>query len=420
VTLLHEVRKRLLSRSVGIGVASAALLAVAGSNSEQPSRAQPGACHPVYAQDLLPTFEVTMAPEAWAALQADQALRSEREERREDAKPYHHVELFRWEEISTTTAMIRLKGETSWYGPKLQFVISFNEREQGGRFLGLRKITLDATPLIDRSLLRDRLALAILRDLGLAAPCANHARLVVNGVYYGLYANIERVDREFLERNFGKRDADGNLYESGWEIKTNKGREDRTRLRALWAATDVAGLAAVADLEQAVLMWAAEAVIPQADGYSVGRGNYYIYDHPERGFAWIPWDLDKTFDFSDVSLDPIGFKAHNRNKPPQLAIVLADPAWRTRYVDAVARALAAYDPAVQLGRIDSWAAQIRTAIADDPNLGYTATRHRRAVATLRAYIQARHTFLNGWLACQRTTADHGWCRRCEDATCNVR
>jgi maltose phosphorylase len=43
----------------------------------------------------------------------------------------------------------------------------------------------------------------------------NNARLVVNGRYYGLFVNIEHVNKDFLERNFGDAGDGGNLYKGG-------------------------------------------------------------------------------------------------------------------------------------------------------------------------------------------------------------
>ena len=34
---------------------------------------------------------------------------------------------------------------------------------------------------------------------GVAAPLCNNARVYVNGVYYGLYANVQTLDDEFVE-----------------------------------------------------------------------------------------------------------------------------------------------------------------------------------------------------------------------------
>jgi hypothetical protein len=377
-----------------------------------------GACHQLYAQDILPTFEVTLAPEVWEALVEDQTLRAEREAAGENFKPYRPVEHFRWGDHTATNASIRLKGQKSWYGSKLQFVISFNEREKGGRFLGLRKLVLEATPGIDRSLLRDRLALSFLRDLGVPTPCANSATLVVNGKLYGVYANIERVDKEFLQRNFGKLNAGGSLYKAGWTLKTNAAGEDRSRLWRLWAVNDADQLAELASLDDMLSMWAGEAVIPQADGYFVGRGNYYIYDHPTRGFVWIPWDLDKTFDFADPRADLIQYQGINKEKHVQYSVTISDPHLRGRYVDALEHAAAMYDPTVLVARIDTWAAQIAPAVAKDPNLGFTVFRHGLAVKALRDYVIARGAFLDDWLDCNRD--ELAWCSHCDEVACVVK
>jgi hypothetical protein len=56
------------------------------------------------------------------------------------------------------------------------------------------------------------------KQRGVQYSCVNHARLDVNGEYYGMYANVERVDREYPERHFD--DPDGNLWKEGRELTT--------------------------------------------------------------------------------------------------------------------------------------------------------------------------------------------------------
>ena len=45
---------------------------------------------------------------------------------------------------------------------------------------------------------------------------ANNAKVTVNGQYYGVYTNVERLDKEYLQRNFIE--DDGNLYQGGAEL----------------------------------------------------------------------------------------------------------------------------------------------------------------------------------------------------------
>src|SRR5690606_16708623 len=126
-----------------------------------------------------------------------------------------------------------------WPGQKkMQCQVSFNKYDKKGRFRGLKKILFDAAEY-NRSFLRDRLAMAIFRDVGVPAPCANNARLDVNGEYYGLFSNIEKVDSEFLERVFEF--DEGNLYKrgGGWDKKTNEEDPDESDLEALLDADDI-------------------------------------------------------------------------------------------------------------------------------------------------------------------------------------
>ena len=51
---------------------------------------------------------------------------------------------------------------------------------------------VDNMPRIDQSYLRQRVALAYYRALGVPSQCANNGRLFINGAFYGLYTNMNR------------------------------------------------------------------------------------------------------------------------------------------------------------------------------------------------------------------------------------
>jgi hypothetical protein len=381
----------------------------AGSQTPETVSGPPYPCPALYAQDHVPLFAIEIDPAEWRALEAEYRGWREREAAGLPLKPYHPLKAFRYERSIVSTAQIRLKGTPvhGWVGDKMQFQISFNEHDKDGRFLGLRKIVLDGPPN-DPSLLRDRVAYSLLRDLGYPAPCANHARLEVNGVFYGVYTNIEKPDREFLERNFD--DPSGNLYKEGTELKTNEAEGDTRRMQELWAAADVASLERLMDLDQAVSEWAAEGVLPNADGFWRGTMNFYLYDHPSRGFVFIPWDWDRAFDRAPVEAIPTFDPAVQERVQPHLRLVLEDPVWSRRYLDAAARVIERYDPDVLEARVDAWAAQIADAVAAEPHRPFSIETHERAVASLRAYFRARVAFLGGWLAGQRRTRTAGTTR----------
>jgi hypothetical protein len=368
-----------------------------------PMAKYPRDCPTLFRQDRFPTFEIEIDPAEWEALKDELASWRERQEAGLPLKPYHPLIAFRHEGDVITDAMIRLRGNPagSWNRTeKMQFQISFNENDKRGRYRGLRKIVLDG-PRYNRSYLRDRVAYAILRDVGLPASCANNARLVVNGEYYGLYTNVEKVDREFLERNFP--DPDGDLYKGGRELKTNEETSDGHRALLFWATQDVAALAELVDLEQAVGEWAAEAMLPHADGYwAAGGENFYLYDDPRRGrLVFIPWDLDAAFEVLPADTDPRTHRKSLDTKRPQLEAVLGSPSWLARFVDAIEAGLEHYDEDSVVARVDTWSAQIREAALADPTRPFTFESHLQSIKNLRDYVGPRTAFLRQWIACQR-------------------
>lgn len=367
-----------------------------GSDTTGGQASWPKPCNDLYAQDLVPSFELTITPQELAGMQSDC---------QDGIQNYRPVEFTYGAE--TVAAMARLKGNWTWSCDKYQFVISFNEIDPDARFHGLRKIVLDA-PWYDHTMLHERLAFPLFESLGLPYSCVNNARLVLNGEYYGLYANLERIDREYLERNF--EEPDGNLYQGGTDLVTNEDMPDTSHLDALHAASTIEELDALIDLDQAVAEWAAEAMLPAMDNYWAGvEINYYLYDHPSRGFVYLPYDLDISFGdsaYGDGSLlwpdsawaDPITHEHGGWGKEAIVQMVLADPVWCDRFVEALTAARMAYSPDAMSASIDEWATQIADALADDPNRPYSQADHETALERLHAFLPERAAFVDDWLA----------------------
>ncbi len=366
----------------------------------------PRECPDIYDQDIIPTFEVEIAPEVWDQIVYEYQHWRELEDQGLPIKNYYPLRSFRYGDEVIYDAMIRLKGspESSWDSPKMQFKISFNEVDPKHRFRGLRKLNLDA-PDKDPTMLRERLGMALFRDLGIPAACVNHARLVINGEYYGLFVNIENVDKEFLQRNFGK-DDEGNLYKYD-RLETNEEEGDTSDLDQFMNDPDISTLEDIVDLEEAILEWATEAVIPHMDGFFVGGINYYLYNHPKRGFIFIPHDVDYSFEVGDFNADLITYEVGwGLGKPKQFLTVISDPEWYLRYLDAVETALDAYDVETMRARLDVWAQQIADAIDEDPNKNFTTEEHIEQVQVLRKFIEDRAYFVALWLDCKRGEGDY--------------
>jgi spore coat protein CotH len=224
---------------------------------------------------------------------------------------------------------------------KPQIIVRFNLINKQGRFRGLRRLNLEHFDQEIAAPIRDRLGMWIMREAGLDAPRVNHARVFKDGAMLGLYMNIEAIDKEFLEDHFGTADSDGNLWESGWDLKTNEDMPNLTRLQAfnaLVASEPLNGdhtnffaqLDAMVDIDQVLLEMAAETAALTDDNFSNGAENYFIYDHPKRGFMVLPWDLDTIYS-AQPAADVFAFWEPAPNKLRQL--MNQNPAWRARFVE---------------------------------------------------------------------------------------
>lgn len=352
----------------------------------------PRPCADIYDPDIVPTFEVEIAPEELALMEQDCSL---------EIKEYRPVTFHYGDE--TASAMMRLKGNYSFRCDKKQFVISFNETNSKGRFHGLRKIVLDA-PWYDQSLLAERMGFSFMQRAGNYWSCVNNARLFINGQYYGAYANVERLDKEYLQRHFPKDEANGNLYEGMDELKTNEEVNDTSRRDALLAAQSIAEISTLSDLDEAVKDWASLAMLPDIDSYWAGVPiNVYLYDHPTRGFVWFPYDMDFCLPqfpgdpIPYVNADPLTYRNGSWGYIPLVQRVLEDKHYCERFLQELTIARAAYDVELMTDQIDTWAAQIEDAVRTDPNKPYSMQEHEAAVALMKEFIRARAAFVDTWL-----------------------
>lgn len=363
-------------------------------------------CPGIYAQDLLPTFELTIDPDVLDDLE-DEWL--DGPQNSEDDQEYYPLEEFRFGEIAVDDAEIRLRGNPNNWDPddKMQFQIKFSRNDENGEFLGLERMAFDAAT-VNRHMLRDRLALQIMRDMGIIAPCANNARLDINGEYYGIFTNLEKIDETFLERRF--EDPTGDLWKrANWELKTNKKTANDDRIDALADADTIEELEAYLDLEQALRVYAAEAIIPDSDGMWAGGLNQYIYDEPIGGkFMLLPWDLDTCLEQFDGSEnddyprnpDPVVWEKPTTHGRPWYDIALSDEDWFWYYIDVIEEQFeSGYSIDVIEARIETWTQQIEASVMQDTNKPYSNKRYEQAVEELEDYVQDRHAFLEEWLEC---------------------
>ncbi|MDG1876734.1 MAG: CotH kinase family protein [Acidimicrobiales bacterium] len=289
----------------------------------------------LFAQDQLHTFELTLSADDLAFLDADPT-----------AEQYVSGTLTF--EGETIPVGIRYKGSVGAFvrcvdaenflepsGPKvctkLSMKIKINWEDPDAELLGVRKLQFHAMNN-QGSLVRERLAYWLYREMGVPAPRSTHARIIVNGDFVGIFALTENIDGRFTRENFP--DGTGNLYKEAWPItqagavqaaevligslRTNENDVDvsaeimQSFADELLSSNDpVAIVEQWMDVEALMAQLAVDRTIRHDDGpfhwycqLAAGGGanggcgphNFFWYEDPTaRQVHLIPWDLDNAF-----------------------------------------------------------------------------------------------------------------------------
>lgn len=289
----------------------------------------------LFAQDQLHTFELTLSADDLAFLDADPT-----------AEQYVSGTLTF--EGETIPVGIRYKGSVGAFvrcvdaenflepsGPKictkLSMKIKINWEDPDAELLGVRKLQFHAMNN-QGSLVRERLAYWLYREMGVPAPRSTHARIVVNGDFVGIFALTENIDGRFTRENFP--DGTGNLYKEAWPItqagavqaaevligslRTNENDVGvsaeimQSFADELLSSNDpVAVVEQWMDVEALMAQLAVDRTIRHDDGpfhwycqLAAGGGanggcgphNFFWYEDPTaRQVHLIPWDLDNAF-----------------------------------------------------------------------------------------------------------------------------
>ena len=290
---------------------------------------QSGLSDYLYDQEVLHTFELTISDEAFADINSDPS-----------EEQYVEGSLtFEGETISPVG--IRYKGSVgAWVGcvaggslfepdgektcTKLSMKVKINWEDSSRTFWGVKKLQFHSMNL-DPTQMHERLGYWLFRKIGVPAPRATHARLLINGNYVGLYSFVEQIDGRFVDRQFD--DGDGNLYKEVWPLnhqgsarkrsefrdalKTNE--EDEVTVDHILNFSKELAAAQKSELPQIVAKWmdvdeiirwaVVDRAIRNDDGPlhwycfdGCNNHNFYWYEEPTTGrLHLIPWDLDSAF-----------------------------------------------------------------------------------------------------------------------------
>lgn len=309
----------------------------------------------LFATDALPLFELYVTPEHWrdacdhAKAYADWMNRRARHlpGAEDEPEPNHgYVPIgLRFQDDLRVEVGLRIRGRSNLYvhfynirnrpiegalercyadqlplKPSLR--VALDAYDDQGRLLRNRSLNFVSREGSDAPYLREVTSLHVLHEAGVPAPRSTHARLCMNGEYYGLYTLTEEADtQEFLDAAFPgasggdywKVETDGDQYWDGslsgdlpwWEryrpVAGTTFNDPRALGELLDAGTAIHEGAAMLPIDDLIdrAEWlramALDMAIPDYDGMLGNHKNHLLYDHPERGLLVVPYDRDLSF-----------------------------------------------------------------------------------------------------------------------------
>jgi hypothetical protein len=219
---------------------------------------------------------------------------------------------------------IRFRGNSSYFmapaGFKHSLNVTFDHADAKQRLLGYKTLNL-LNCAEDPTFMHSVLFCNIARQY-IPAPQANLVKVVINGESWGLYANQQQFNKDFIKENFGTTKgarwkvpghpgADGGLtylgddiqkYKRSYEIKTEDNPKDWKALVELCRVLNQtppdkleAALAPILDIDNALWFIALDNACINDDGYWTRSSDYSLYRDPKGKFHIIPHDTNETF-----------------------------------------------------------------------------------------------------------------------------
>jgi hypothetical protein len=271
----------------------------------------------------------------------------------------------------------RLRGNSSRYSKKKSFKISFSEYSSGRKYQGVKKINLNGQHN-DPTMIREKLYYDSWTKAGMAERRTSFVKLYINQIYYGLYTNLEEMDKDWLQRVFSEKS--GNLYkctypadlvfhgtdqqvykniQSGsvtggraYDLQTNESEDNYSDLVELItilnmpADTSFARLIALhINVDSFLKAFAIDVATGNWDDYMYNKNNYYLYHRSDiNKFEFVAYDTDNTFGVDWLNKDwatrnCLDWYIHSEPRP-LASKILAVPEFKNKYryyLDTIAR-----------------------------------------------------------------------------------
>ncbi len=226
---------------------------------------------------------------------------------------------------------VKYKGNSSYNNtykldlPKAPLNVKLNHIKKGQNYQSYTTLKL-SNVFRDPSFIREVLSYEILRNY-LPAPQSNFIKVYINNEYFGLYTNVESLNKTFIRKKFGS--ANGTFFkcDPDWHAQELSDCPDGQKASLLYMGKDTLcympkyerrsknlddwdnllnlcnivtneanKIRTVMNVDRALWMLAYNNVLVNLDSYS-GRlcHNFYIYRDSTNLFQPLIWDLNMSF-----------------------------------------------------------------------------------------------------------------------------
>lgn len=266
---------------------------------------------------------------------------------------------------------VKYKGNSSYSAnnAKNPLHIELNFVKQGQNYNGVKDIKL-GNGFADPTFVREPLSYEIARKY-MDAPRANHAKVWINGTYWGVYGNVESVNKQFLRNHFytdgdnpffkcnpedfGGPGTGGNYPDLVYSSTDSAFYYEKYDIQSDWGWRELLQLMdtlknhpnsapAILDVDRALWMLAFNNVLVNLDSYTGAFAqNYYLYHDKHDRWLSTVWDLNMSYGAFPLlntntvltlaqmkQMDPLA-QSTNSNRP-LIKQLLANPTWKRMYL----------------------------------------------------------------------------------------
>jgi CotH kinase protein/Lamin Tail Domain/Secretion system C-terminal sorting domain len=330
---------------------------------------------------------------------------------------------------------VRFKGQTSYFmnnTQKKSFNISMDYVRDDQKLEGYKTLNLNNS-WTDASFMREVLYYRLIRNHSPSAK-ANFVRLYINDQDWGIYQNVQQLNKDFLEEWYENNDGvniradrpDGSstgpggpggqwgdgtaginylgtdtaVYQKYYTLKSGDRSDPWQQLINACNILNNSGsnleteAPKVFDIDKILWHLACEIAFGDDDSYVYkGKMDYYIYqDAVTNRWATYDYDANSTLLTAHVSWSP--FYNASKVNYPLLNKLLAVPTFRQRYLAHMRTIITElFDESKINALIDSYDSLIRAGVFADTKKGTSNTAYTNELNVLKNFIKNRKAFL---------------------------